>query len=60
MCRVLTEHGVTIAPRTFHAWVTRAPSKRSRWDATITEVLAGYYESPTSTAARSRSRCTGR
>jgi putative transposase len=22
----------------------RAPSKRSLWDATITEVLAGYYE----------------
>jgi len=41
---VLTEHGVTIAPRTFHAWVTRAPSKRSLWDATITEVLTGYYE----------------
>jgi putative transposase len=41
---VLTEHGVKIAPRTFHAWVARAPSKRSLWDATITEVLAGYYE----------------
>ncbi len=44
MCRVLTEHGVTIAPRAFHAWPTRAPSKRSLWDATITELLAGYYE----------------
>ena len=44
MCRVLTEHGVTIAPRAFHAWPTRAPSKRSLWDATITEILAGYYE----------------
>jgi putative transposase len=41
---VLTEHGVTIAPRTFHAWARRAPSKRALWDATITEVLAGYYE----------------
>ncbi len=41
---MLTEHGVTIAPRTFHAWATRAPSKRSLWDATITEVLAGYHE----------------
>jgi len=41
---VLTEHGVTIARRTFHAWTTRAPSKRSLWDATITEILAGYYE----------------
>jgi putative transposase len=41
---VLTEHGVPIAPRTFHAWATRAPSKRALWDATITEILAGYYE----------------
>jgi putative transposase len=42
---VLAEHGVPIAPRTFHAWAVRAPSKRALWDATITEVLAGYYES---------------
>jgi len=41
---VLTEHGVKIAPRTFYAWASRAPSKRSLWDATITEILAGYYE----------------
>jgi putative transposase len=41
---VLTEHGIQIAPRTFHAWAVRAPSKRSLWDAAITEVLAGYYE----------------
>jgi len=41
---VLTEHGVPIAPRTFHAWVGRAPSKRALWDAAITAVLAGYYE----------------
>ncbi len=41
---MLTEHGVPIAPRTFHAWATRAPSKRALWDATITEILAGYYE----------------
>ncbi len=33
-----------IAPRTFHAWAVRAPSKRALWDATITEILAGYYE----------------
>ena len=33
-----------IAPRTFYAWVKRAPSKRALWDATITEILAGYYE----------------
>ncbi len=41
---MLTEHGCKIAPRTFYAWVSRAPSKRSLWDAAITEVLAGYYE----------------
>lgn len=41
---MLTEHGIQIAPRTFYAWATRAPSKRSLWDAAITEVLAGYYE----------------
>jgi hypothetical protein len=41
---VLTEHGVPIAPRTFYAWAVLAPSKRALWDATITEVLAGYYE----------------
>lgn len=44
ICRVLTEHGAKIAPRTFHAWVVRAPSERSLWDAAVTEVLAGYYE----------------
>ena len=44
ICRVLTEHGVQIAPRTFYAWASRAPSKRSVWDAAITEVLAGFYE----------------
>lgn len=44
ICRVLTEHGIQIAPRTFYAWVSRAPSKRALWDAAITEVLAGFYE----------------
>jgi putative transposase len=44
ICRVLTEHGCAIAPRTFYAWASRAPSKRALWDATITEILAGYYE----------------
>ncbi len=41
---MLTEHGVPIAPRTFYAWAKRAPSKRALWDATITEILADYYE----------------
>ena len=41
---MLTEHGIQIAPRTFYAWASRAPSKRALWDAAITEVLAGFYE----------------
>ena len=43
ICRVLTEHGCTIAPRTFYAWLSRPLSKRALWDATITAVLASYY-----------------
>ena len=44
ICRVLTEHGCAIAPRTFYAWLARPPSARALWDLAITEVLAGYYE----------------
>ncbi|WNJ60819.1 IS3 family transposase [Nocardia seriolae] len=44
MCRALTGQGITIAPRTFHAWARRAPSKRELWDTALTEVLAGIYE----------------
>ncbi|MEV0032577.1 IS3 family transposase [Nocardia sp. NPDC050793] len=44
ICRVLTAHGVKIAPRTFYAWLNRPPSKRALWDTAITEMLAGYYE----------------
>jgi putative transposase len=42
ICRSLTELGVPIAPRTYHAQVVRAPSKRTLWDMTVTELLAGY------------------
>lgn len=41
---MLTEHGAQIAPRTFWAWANRAPSKRSLWDAAVTEILAGAYD----------------
>jgi putative transposase len=58
ICRVLIEHGCQIAPRTFWAWRTRAPSKRELSDLVLTEVLAGIYE-PVSGAAGRRSRCTG-
>jgi putative transposase len=44
MCRVLSEHGCQIAPRTFYAWARRAPSKRSLSDLALTGVLAGFYE----------------
>ncbi|MGV7815616.1 IS3 family transposase [Mycobacterium kansasii] len=44
ICRVLSEHGCQIAPRTFYAWLSRPPSARALWDTVITEVLAGYYE----------------
>lgn len=44
ICTILSEHGWQIAPRTFYAWLSRAPSKRALWDMTITEILAGYYQ----------------
>jgi putative transposase len=44
VCRALTELGVPIAPRTYWAWLSRAPSRRAMWDAAITEILAGVYE----------------
>jgi transposase-like protein len=45
ICRVLSEHGCRIAPRTFYAWLGREPSKRALWDMTVTEVLAGTLTS---------------
>jgi putative transposase len=44
ICTTLSEHGFKIAPRTFYAWMSRAPSKRALWDTAITEILSGYYE----------------
>ena len=44
ICRALTSRGIEIAPRTYRAWAVRAPSKRSLWDTTVTEILSGYYE----------------
>ena len=44
ICRVLSEHGCQIAPRTFYAWASRAPSKRALSDLTLTRMLAGYYQ----------------
>jgi putative transposase len=44
ICRVLSEHGCPIAPRTFYAWLSRPVSQRALWDMTIIAILAGYYE----------------
>jgi putative transposase len=44
ICRALEVHGVAIAPRTYWAHRSAAPSKRELWDTTITEILAGVYE----------------
>ncbi len=44
ICRALTSRGIEIAPRTYRAWAVRAPSKRSLWDTTVTEILSGFYE----------------
>jgi transposase InsO family protein len=44
VCRALSLHGIQIAPRTYWAYVSRAPSQREMWDTAITEILAGIYE----------------
>ncbi len=51
ICRALTAHGCKIAPRTFYAWLSRPPSKRTLWDTAVTEILAGIYE-PDNTGRR--------
>jgi putative transposase len=57
ICRALAVHGVQIAPRTYWAHRSAAPSKRALWDTTITEILAGYYE-PDADGKRPRRACT--
>jgi putative transposase len=44
ICRVLSQHGVPIAPRTYWARKSRPPSRRAVRDAVLMEVLAGIYE----------------
>jgi putative transposase len=44
ICRVLSAHGVKIAPRTYWARRSRAPSARAVRDAQLTEILAGICE----------------
>lgn len=57
ICRVLTELGAPIASRTYYAHVAGARNKRTLWEVTITELLAGFDE-PARRAAGHRSRCT--
>jgi putative transposase len=44
ICRVLSQHGVLIAPRTYWARKSRPPSRRALSDVALTEILAGIYE----------------
>jgi putative transposase len=44
ICRVLSAHGMKIAPGTYWARARRRPSRRALADARITEILAGIYE----------------
>jgi putative transposase len=44
ICRALRLYDIKIAPRTYFAWLGRGPSRRELWEATLVEVLSGYYE----------------
>jgi putative transposase len=44
ICRVLTEHGVEIAPSTYYGARARAPSKRALRDAEVTVLIAAARE----------------
>jgi putative transposase len=44
ICRVLCEHGIQIAPRTYWARRGAVPGKRGLWDIAVTGILASIYE----------------
>jgi putative transposase len=46
MCRVLSEHGVRIAPSTYYAAKTRPPSHRAQRDAVVLEHIIRVHASP--------------
>jgi transposase InsO family protein len=46
VCRVLSEHGVQVAPRTYRNWKTAAPSARTRTDGTLTDALRATVGTP--------------
>ena len=43
ICRVLSEHGVQVAPRTYYAAKTRAPSARAARDAELLEAIKAVH-----------------
>lgn len=47
ICRVLTEHGVKIAPSTYYAAKTRPPSARAVRDEVVLAHIVRVHESPT-------------
>ena len=57
ICRALAVRGVQIAPRTYWAHRSSAPSKRALWDTTITEILAATT-SPAPRGNARRRACT--
>ncbi|OZD11051.1 hypothetical protein CH253_04960 [Rhodococcus sp. 06-156-3C] len=46
ICRVLTEHGVQVAPRTYCNWKSAPPSARTISDAYLTDALRGTVGEP--------------
>jgi len=46
VCRVLSEHGVQVAPRTYCNWKTAAPSARTVTDAQLTDALRATVGTP--------------
>jgi len=48
ICRVLSEHGVQVAPRTYRNWKTAAPSDRPVSDAGLTDALRATIGTPES------------
>jgi putative transposase len=46
ICRVLTEHGVQVAPRTYRNWKAARPSARTLTDARVTDALRATIGTP--------------
>ncbi|MDX1876183.1 IS3 family transposase [Mycolicibacterium sp. 120266] len=52
ICRVLTEHGVQVAPRTYRNWKAAPPSDRTVTDAALTDALRATVGTPESMYGR--------